>query len=222
VWLDTLNAADVATKGLGAEVRAALERRRLLLRDLGIAPDDPQRGAKIADLERRAVGKEVARQSGQACLDAAPPGFRGWLRQGPGASAYLVVSDGARFVLVRGSREAHSRVGKVVEVVRDAAGRPTIADDRALRGELARQKAGEAFARDTRRIFLRTVPEGFVGRVQPGPSGSGHLAVLDGVRFVLAPESREALALAGKTVEVARDAQGRFVGLRPRTLDRKR
>jgi hypothetical protein len=77
-------------------------------------------------------------------------------------------------------------------------------------------------ARDTRMTFLSTVPEGFVGRVQAGPALAGHLTVSDGAWFVLVPATPEALALAGRAVEVARDAQGRFVGLRPRSLDRER
>jgi hypothetical protein len=70
--------------------------------------------------------------------------------------------------------------------------------------------------------FLTTVPEGFVGRVHAGPVGSGYLAVSDGARFVLIPTTPKALALQGRTVDVARDPQGRFVGLRARSLDRGR
>jgi type IV secretory pathway VirD2 relaxase len=220
VWLDTLDAARLPAKGFGAEVLAALERRRHMLRELGIAPDDPQRGAKIADLERRAVGKEIARQSGQEFLDSAPTGFRGRFRRGPEASPYLAVSDGVRLVLVPDVPEARSRTGQLVDVVRDTAGRPVLAEDRTDRVELARQAAGEKLARDTRMTFLRTVPRGFVGRVHAAPAR--HLAVSDGARFVLVPATPEALALAGRTVEVARDAHGRFVSLRPRSLDRDR
>jgi hypothetical protein len=88
--------------------------------------------------------------------------------------------------------------------------------------ELARRTAGEAFARETRMTFLTSVPGGFAGRVQAGPAGSPYLAVSDGVRFVLVPATPEALALRGQTVDVARDAQGRFVGLHARGLDRGR
>jgi type IV secretory pathway VirD2 relaxase len=222
VWLDTLDGARLDDKGLGAEVLAALERRRDVLRELGIAPDDPQRGAKIAALEERAVGREIARQSGQEFLASAPASFRGRLRLGPDGSPYLAVSDGARFVLVPDTPEARSQTGRLVEVVRDAGGRHVLGEARADRGELARRAAGETFARDIRMTFLETVPERFVGRVQAAPAGSGHLAISDGARFVLVPATPEAVALAGRTVEVARDAQGRFVGLRPRSLDRER
>jgi hypothetical protein len=222
VWLDTLDGVRLADKGLGAEVVAALERRRHVLRELGIAPDDPQRRAKIAALEERAVGREIARQSGQEFLASAPASFRGRLRPGPEGFPYMAVSDGVRFVLVPDTPEARSKAGQLVEVVREAGGRAVLAEVRGDRGELARQAAGETFARDTRMAFLETVPERFVGRVQAGPAGSGHLAISDGARFVLVPATPEALALAGRTVEVARDAQGRFVGLRPRSLDRER
>jgi len=222
VWLDTVDAARLATKGLGAEVLAARERRRQVLREFGIAPDDPQRGGKIADLERRAVGEEMARQSGQQFLEGAPTGFRGQLQRGPEGSLYLAASDGVRFVLVPATPEARSRTGQLVEVVRDGSGRPVLAQELAHRREVARRAAGETLARDTGMTFLLIVPERFVGRVQTGPAGSGHLAVSDGGRFVLVPATPEALAHAGRTVEVARDAQGRFVGLRPRTLDRER
>ncbi len=123
VWLDTLDAGRLTTKGFGAEVLAALERRREVLRELGIAPDDPQRDAKIRDLECRAVGREMARQSGQEFLESTPTRFRGRLQRGPEGSPYLAVSDGARFVLVPDAPEARSRIGQLVEVVRDAQGR---------------------------------------------------------------------------------------------------
>ncbi len=85
--------------------------------------------------------------------------------------------------------------------------------------ELARRVAGEAFGRQHRMTFLEKVPERFAGRIEVGPAGSGYLAVSDGARFVLVPAAPESRALIGTTVEVARDAQGRFVGVRPRGLD---
>ena len=225
VWLDTLDAGRLVTKGFGAEVLAALERRRQTLRELGIAPDDPNRDAKIRDLERRTVGtvgREMARQSGQEFLESAPARFRGRLQPGPEGSPYLAVTDGVRFVLVPAARETRSRTGQLVDVVRDGFGRPVLAEELADRRELARQAAGETFAREHRITFLKAVPEGFVGRVQAGHAGPGHLAVSDGARFVLVPATPETLALAGRTVEVARDAQGRFVGVRAPGLDRGR
>jgi hypothetical protein len=122
VWLDTLDAGRVATKGFGADVLAALEHRRQALRELGIARDDPQRDAKVRDLQRRTVGREMARQSGQEFLESTPTRFRGRLDRGPEGSPYLAVTDGVRFVLVPDAPEARSRIGQLVEVVRDAQG----------------------------------------------------------------------------------------------------
>ncbi len=90
------------------------------------------------------------------------------------------------------------------------------------RQELARRAAGEALARATGRTFLETVPAHFRGRVQPGPAAMPYLEVSDGRRFILIPASIETVALSGKTVDVSRDAQGRFLGLRPRDRDHDR
>jgi type IV secretory pathway VirD2 relaxase len=222
VWLDTLGPAHLATQGFGAEVLAAIDRRRQALGELGIAPDDPQRDAKIDDLQRRAVGREFARQNGQEFLDSAPTRFRGRLQSGPEGSPYLAVTDGERFVLVPDTREARSLTGQLVDAVRDGSGRLLLAEELGDRVERARRAAGEKFARETRMTFLKTIPEGFRGRVGVQPGGSPYLAVSDGARFVVVPATPEALALVGKTVDVARDAHGRFVGLRARILDRGR
>jgi hypothetical protein len=115
-------------------------------------------------------------------------------------------------------------VGRVVEVSRDASGR-TVVDSPARadeRKELARRAAGETLARATRRTFLESIPAQFAGRVQPGPAASPYLEVSDGRRFILIPLSPETLALSGKTVDVSRDARGRFVGLHPRDRDHDR
>jgi hypothetical protein len=121
VWLDTLDPTRLTTKGFGAEVGAALERRRDVLQKLGIAPDDLGRGPKVADLKRRTVGREIARQSGQQFLESAPPGFRGQVQPGP--EGYLAVSDGVRFVVLPATRESLALVGKTVELAHDARGR---------------------------------------------------------------------------------------------------
>jgi type IV secretory pathway VirD2 relaxase len=222
VWLDTLDPARLATQGFGAEVLAAFQRRRQALGELGIASDDPQRDAKIRNLEQGAVGKDLARQNRQEFLESPPTRFRGRLQSGPEGSAYLAVTDGERFVLIADTPEARSRTGQLVDVVRDGSGRLLLAEELADRLDLARRAAGEKFARETRMTFLSTVPEGFRGRVEAQPRGSSYLAISDGARFVLVPATPETLALHGKTVDVARDAHGRFVGLRARSLDRGR
>jgi hypothetical protein len=123
VWLDTLDATRLTAKGFGAAVGAALERRHHVLRELGIAADDPERSAKIADLKRVAVGREIARQSDQQFLESAPPGFRGRVQSGPEGSPYLAVTDGVRFVVLPATRESLALVGKTVELALDAHGR---------------------------------------------------------------------------------------------------
>jgi len=89
----------------GAEVRQALEERRAVLHELGVAPGDPDRVAQLRELQRRAVGEEVAARSRQKFLAQAPSTFRGRLRPLQEHDAYAVVSDGARFVLVPASPE---------------------------------------------------------------------------------------------------------------------
>jgi type IV secretory pathway VirD2 relaxase len=168
VWLDSVDTTRLAREGFGAEVRAAVERRHQVLRELGIEPDSARRGARASEPARGTVGGGTARPTGSDS-----PGVA---RGGP------------------------------------------VADPQ----ELARRAAGEALAREWRMTFLREVPERFAGRVQSGPAGSGYLAVSDGARFVLVPATPRAHALMGRTVEVARDAEGRFVRIRTQDLDRGR
>jgi hypothetical protein len=219
VWLDTLDPARLAAKGFGAEVRAACERRRQALAELGIARSDPERQEKIRDLERRALGRALARQNGKVFLEPVPDRFRGQLEPGPEGSTYLAVTDGKQFVLVPAAREARARMGEPVDVARDALGRLRLVEEQDNRVELALRAAGEKIARQTGMTFLEAVPERFTGRVGEGPAGSAYCAVSSGAHFVLVPATPEVLALRGRTVDVARDAQGRFVGLRPRDRD---
>jgi type IV secretory pathway VirD2 relaxase len=225
VWLDSVDRATLARQGFGAEVVAALERRQQALHALGIRADDPHRLAKLRGLEERAVGRRIERETGWTFVEAIPGGFRGRVQPMPqGDTPHLAVCDGQRFVLVPASWEARACVGRVVEVSRDASGRavvdsPARADERQ---ELARRAAGETLARATGRTFLETVPAHFGGRVQPGPAAVPYLEVSDGRRFILIPASIETVALSGKTVDVSRDAQGRFLGLRPRDRDHDR
>lgn len=123
VWLDQVDPAPLAPWGFGADVAVAVERRREVLRRLGIAPDDARRDAKLRAIERRAVGEEMAARTGQAFLDRAPDRFRGRLQAGPQGTPYAVVTDGARFVLVPASDQVRAFAGKTVVVARDAQGR---------------------------------------------------------------------------------------------------
>jgi type IV secretory pathway VirD2 relaxase len=222
VWLDSVDRATLARQGFGAEVLAAIERRQQALHALGIRADDPRRLAKLRDVEARAVGRKIERETGWAFVEPTPSGFRGRVHPMPqGDAPYLAVSDGQRFVLVPATREAGASVGRVVEVSRDASGRAVVASPARADEpqELARRTAGETLARATGRTFLETVPAHFFGRVQPGPAATPYLEVSDGRRFILIPASIETVALSGKTVEVSRDVQGRFLGLRLRDRD---
>jgi type IV secretory pathway VirD2 relaxase len=126
VWLDRVDSAALAPSGFGAEVGRALERRRVVLRSVGIAPDDPQKLSKLRELEVRAVGTEMASRMRETFLDRVPDRFRGRVQGAPEGVPYVAVSDGTRFVLVPASRELGALVGKQVVVTLDARGRPTV------------------------------------------------------------------------------------------------
>jgi type IV secretory pathway VirD2 relaxase len=83
--------------------------------------------------------------------------------------------------------------------------------------EMERRAIGEAVAARTRQEFLAKTPERFRGKVREGPEGVPYAVVTDGLQFILVPASRQLRALAGKAVDVGRDAQGR---LSIRAIDR--
>jgi hypothetical protein len=127
VWLDGVETKTLAHWGLGADVRQAVVARSEALRRLGIEPGDPDRVAKLRDLERRALGAEIAGRSGLTFLARVPEVFRGRIQQpaelaGP-QSAYAVVSDGERFVVLRATPALRALQGQSVAVARDAKGR---------------------------------------------------------------------------------------------------
>jgi type IV secretory pathway VirD2 relaxase len=126
VWLDGMQTNSLAPHGLGAEVQRAIAERHEVLRRLGIEPDDPKRSAKVAELERRAVGREIAARSGHAFFPNAPEAFRGRVQvgdAGPSGEAYAVISDGQRFILLRATTALRAAHGKAVTVSRDGQGR---------------------------------------------------------------------------------------------------
>jgi hypothetical protein len=216
VWLDQVDPRSLHGHGLGAEVLAAIGRRREMLRGLGIAPDDPERVAKLRDLERLAVGKEASLSVGQVFLDQTPDRFRGRVIGAlpDRASSYVVVSNGRSFVLLEAMPEARALKGRDVELRRAADGRVVLLD------ETARRELGQGLARASNRTFLAKVPDRFGGTMEAGPSGASHLVVSDGVRFVLVSDSPDARALLGKRVEVAGDRDGLLLGLRLHDRDR--
>ena len=126
VWLDRIDTTSLAPYGLGAEVHRAIERRRDALRHIGIAPDDPNRFAKLRELERRSVAKNIETSSRQAFVANTPDAFRGRVlsaQASPTGTSYTVVSDGERFVLTRTTPALRVLEGKVVTLSRDAKGR---------------------------------------------------------------------------------------------------
>jgi hypothetical protein len=124
--LDGVETKTFARWGLGADVRQAVADRNEALRRLGIGPDDPDRVAKLRELERRGLGAEIAARSGLAFLARVPEGFRGRIQPAECAgppSAYAVVSDGERFVVLRSTPALRALQGQSVAVARDNKGR---------------------------------------------------------------------------------------------------
>jgi len=132
VWLDRVETGSLARYGFGTEVKRAVEQRREALRRLGVEPDDPNRSAKLQEIERRQLGGEIAARSRQAFVPTAPDAFRGRVQLGdagsPGAS-YAVVSDGQRFVVLRATAALRAAHGKTVTVTRDAKDRLLVRPD---------------------------------------------------------------------------------------------
>jgi type IV secretory pathway VirD2 relaxase len=126
VWLDRLKTDSLAPYGLGAELRRAIEQRRDALRQLGVQPDDPKPIAKLREVERRAVGKDIAARSGQVFVPGAPERFRGQVQLASAPAhgrPYVIVSDGSRFVVLHATASLRAAQGKDVTVGRDAKGR---------------------------------------------------------------------------------------------------
>jgi type IV secretory pathway VirD2 relaxase len=127
VWLDRVKSESLAPYGFGAELRRAVEQRREALGRLGVQPDDPQRAARLREVERRTVGEGVAARSGQVFLPSATEGFRGRVQvagAGPSGAAYAVVSDGQSFVVLRTTTaELRALEGRGVTLTRDRKGR---------------------------------------------------------------------------------------------------
>jgi type IV secretory pathway VirD2 relaxase len=139
VWLDRIASPGAcAPYGLGADVQRALAQRREVLRGLGIDPADPARIAKLRELERLAVGKDIAARSGQTFVARPPKGFRGRVELAPPgtpAAGYAVVSDGARFAVVRAKASLRAAAGQTIDLAQEPTGRtarirPSVRRDR--------------------------------------------------------------------------------------------
>jgi type IV secretory pathway VirD2 relaxase len=131
VWLDRVEAATLAPYGFGAELRQAVQNRSETLRTIGVAPDAPNRLVTLREIERKAVGKQVAASLGQTFVGRMPERFRGLIemRAAPGGSSYAVVSDGSRFGVFAPTATLRAMQGKSVVVSRDAKGRLVVRPD---------------------------------------------------------------------------------------------
>ena len=89
----------------------------------GGAADGAEERSDGPELARRAAGEAFGRKHRMTFLEKVPERFAGRVRAGPGGSTYLVVSDGARFVLVPAAPASRALMGTKVEVTCDAHGR---------------------------------------------------------------------------------------------------
>jgi hypothetical protein len=103
-WLDRIATEALARWGLGAEVRQAVAERREALVASASNRAIRNRVAKLCELERRAVGAEIAARAGLTFVARVPEGFRARIQPAEGTGppgAYAEVSDGERFVVLR-------------------------------------------------------------------------------------------------------------------------
>jgi hypothetical protein len=125
-WLDRVVPGSLAGFGFGREVRDLFNARREALRRMGVDPDDMRREEKLRELERRAVATQIATRTGQVLVASVGSGFRGRVAiadtHAPG-SGYVVVSDGARFALLRATSPLRAAVGSLMTISRDGQGR---------------------------------------------------------------------------------------------------
>ncbi|HEY4014321.1 MAG TPA: DUF3363 domain-containing protein [Polyangiaceae bacterium] len=131
VWLDRIRADSVAPYGFGAAVKRAVEQRREALRQLGVQPDHPNRMVALRELERRAVGEEMAARSGQVFVTSPRDGMRGRVEfhTAPAGTSYAVVSDGSRLAVLRTTTLLRALEGKSVVLARDSKGRLVFRQD---------------------------------------------------------------------------------------------
>jgi hypothetical protein len=99
-----------------------LERRAEQLRHWGVQPDDPQRLAKLQELERRAGGERMAASLGLKLLAEPPPHFRGRVVVAPGAPSVALVSDGVRAVVLPATPDLRPHIGRLVSLAREPSG----------------------------------------------------------------------------------------------------
>jgi type IV secretory pathway VirD2 relaxase len=140
VWLDGVRSDELALYGLGAELRKAVAERQAFVRNHGVDPAAPGAAAALRNLERRALARHIAEETGATYMDKAPAKFRGQVRIHAGRDhhgvAYAEINDGRRFVLVPATRELRVVTGQAVTITRDARGRIQARAAEPDRGEL--------------------------------------------------------------------------------------
>jgi hypothetical protein len=126
VVLDRLAGQPLAPYGFGAEVDRALKRRAERLRSLGIDPVDPERVAKLRELERRALGERFGSSSGLTFVPDTPGAFQGRVQlaeRGADGTPYALVTDGTRFFVLTVTPDLRARDGQLVALKRDRDGK---------------------------------------------------------------------------------------------------
>jgi type IV secretory pathway VirD2 relaxase len=126
VVLDRLAGQPLAPYGFGAEVERALKRRAERLRSLGIDPADPERVAKLRELERRALGERFGLSSRLTFVPDTPGAFQGRVQlaeRGSDGTPYALVTDGTRFVVLTATPDLRARDGHLVALKRDRDGK---------------------------------------------------------------------------------------------------
>ncbi len=125
VPIDRLSCASLAPYGFGADLRRALDRRKVALRRMGIDPTDDVGGVKLRELERRALEQRVADRLGLSVVTDPRSALRGRLdisERGADGTPYAVVNDGVRVRVVPATPEMWRRNGKTAVASMDKSG----------------------------------------------------------------------------------------------------
>ena len=131
-WLDTPEAAAVATSGSGlaGEVERSLSRRDANLRAMGVPADDQNRAAALERIEARTLADQLASERGLRLADLTEPieGRLAMSRPLPSGRRYAVVVDerSRQLCALPESRALRSLAGHEVRVIRDRDGRVAV------------------------------------------------------------------------------------------------
>jgi hypothetical protein len=123
VWLDRVDPAALAPYGFGAELGKAVQERAEVLRQIGVAPYGADRLSALREVERRAVGAQIAARSGRAFVATTSEGLRGRVQIHTAASglSYAAISEGTRFAVLQTATSGGALEGRQV-VARNSRG----------------------------------------------------------------------------------------------------